>query len=214
MAEMAGLVASILQLVDTVARAREYIHDFRNARKDQKKLLLEIKNLEPLLTQLHQRILGAEAAGSISAIQKFVTPLEQLKGTMDRLAKKLNPVGASGKVATRLTWSLWGKDDVHEALNTVERFKTLLGVWLGMDIWDSTQGIASAVQGIAGKLHNTVHAVEALDRKQHGYHREIISAVMHTAEEQRRSHTNISKSLATIVRTQDGTFVVQNRALN
>ncbi|KAF7338853.1 hypothetical protein MSAN_02208300 [Mycena sanguinolenta] len=203
MAEMAGLVASILQLVDTVAKAREYIHDFRNARKDQKKLLLEIKNLDPLLTQLHQRILSAQTAGAIRAVQKFIKPLEQLKGTMDQLAKKLNPVGTSGKIANRLTWSLWGKDDVHEALNTVERFKTLLGVWLSMDICFTSVGIASAMQDVAGKLHDTAHAVEALDRKQFVYHCDIISTVMHTAEEQRIGHTNVSKSLATIARSQD-----------
>ncbi|KAJ7864488.1 kinase-like domain-containing protein [Mycena olivaceomarginata] len=46
---MADIVGSIWQLVDTIVKARDYIHDFRNARKDQKRLLLEIHYLQPLL---------------------------------------------------------------------------------------------------------------------------------------------------------------------
>ncbi|KAJ7325953.1 hypothetical protein DFH08DRAFT_817030 [Mycena albidolilacea] len=64
MTEIVGLVASVLQLVDTVAKARNYVQGSRNARKDQKtKLLLEIQNLQPLIVELHQRLTGNQVAG-------------------------------------------------------------------------------------------------------------------------------------------------------
>ncbi|KAJ6551881.1 ankyrin repeat-containing domain protein [Mycena capillaripes] len=208
MAEIVGLVASIVQLVETVAKARDYIHDFRNARKDQKKLLQEIQNLEPLIVEFQQRIKDSQTAGSTSTIQKFKEPLNQLKGTMERLAKKLEPsTGTTRKVSNRLTWSMWGRDEVHEGLNTVERSKNLLSIWLAMDIWNSTQGIASTFQEVTKNQQinhkYTVRFVEALHRNQKKYRDDIISTVKDVAEEQRIGHSGLSKSLATVERSQD-----------
>ncbi|KAF7334412.1 ANK-REP-REGION domain-containing protein [Mycena venus] len=207
MAEIVGLVASILQLVETVSKAREYIHDFRNARKDQKKLLQEIQNLEPLITEFQQRVKDSQIAGSTSTMQKFSKPLNQLKETMERLAKKLEPTGTTRKVSNRLTWSMWGKEEVHEGLNTIERSKSLLSVWLAMNIWNSTQGIASAFQEVTENQQinhkYTVRSVEALGRNQKEYRNDIISTVKGVAEEQRIGQSSLSKSLATVERSQN-----------
>jgi hypothetical protein len=56
MADAVGLVASILQLVDTIAKARSYLKDFRNASKDQLSLLLELQSLESLVREVDERI--------------------------------------------------------------------------------------------------------------------------------------------------------------
>lgn len=125
MADIVGLVASILQLVDAVVKARDYIEDFRNAPKDQQQLLQEIKSLDPLIRQLDERIRSSHAAGLAS----FETPLNELKEMIERLTKDIVQ-----KSSSRLTWSMWGKEDVQKGLNTIERFKTLLSVWLGADI--------------------------------------------------------------------------------
>ncbi|KAJ6561585.1 hypothetical protein B0H10DRAFT_1966461 [Mycena sp. CBHHK59/15] len=146
MAGVVGLVASVLQLVDTVAQARGYIHDFHNAPKDQRRLLLEIHSLEPLVRELDKRIGSNQAAGWISGMQEFEKPLIQLKGTMERLTKKLNSDGLA-KVSNRLTWPLWGKEDIKEGLDTIERFKSLLNAWLGMDIWSVISTRANSTQG-------------------------------------------------------------------
>ncbi|KAJ7453169.1 ankyrin repeat-containing domain protein [Mycena latifolia] len=118
MAEIVGLIASVLQLVDTLAEARDYITGFRDAPKDKQRLFLEIQNLQSL---------------------QLEDPLMQLKGTMERLTKKLSPADVL-KVSNRLTWPLWGKEDVQEGLDSIERFKSLLNAWLEMNIWNSTQG--------------------------------------------------------------------------
>jgi hypothetical protein len=121
MAEIVGLVASVLQLVDMVANARHYVQGSRNARKDQEKLLLEIQNLQPLIAELHQRRTGNQVVGATSAVQRFEQPLKTLEETMKLLTQKLQPNGLIRKLFTRLTWPLWGKDDVRDVLNTIQR---------------------------------------------------------------------------------------------
>ncbi|KAJ7838445.1 hypothetical protein B0H13DRAFT_2419431 [Mycena leptocephala] len=143
MAELISLIACVLQLVDTVVKARDYIQEFRNAPKDQLRLLLEIENLEPLIRELDKRIKENQASGLISGMQGFEEPLIQLKGTMERFTKKLNSNGIS-RVSGRLTWPLWGKEDIQEGLDTIELFKSLLNAWLGMDIWNSAEGRLTA----------------------------------------------------------------------
>ncbi|KAJ7706814.1 ankyrin repeat-containing domain protein [Mycena rosella] len=91
MAEIVGLVASVLQLVDTVAKACGYITDFHNAPREQQRLLLEIQSLEPLVKELDRRILNAqlEDERQTSGLQAFSEPLIQLEALMERLSKKM-----------------------------------------------------------------------------------------------------------------------------
>ncbi|KAJ7453162.1 hypothetical protein FB451DRAFT_1100503 [Mycena latifolia] len=148
MADIIGLVASVLQLVDTVAKARGYIRGFHNAPREQQRLLLEIQNLQPLVRELDRRILDNQAAGLTSGLQEFQQPLMQLKRTIERLTKKLNWDGFSS-LSDRLTWPLWGKEDIEEGLTTLEQFKSLLNAWLGIDIWNSTRDLLSTLRDTA-----------------------------------------------------------------
>ena len=134
MATMIGLVASVLQLVEMATKARAYFTDFQNAPTDQQRLLLEIQNLEPLIRELDRRISQNQATVSTSGIQAFGGPLIHLRASTERLMKKLDLDGLS-KVSGRLTWPLWGKEEVEEGLDTTERFKSLLNAWLALDIW-------------------------------------------------------------------------------
>ncbi|KAJ7841913.1 hypothetical protein B0H14DRAFT_3457184 [Mycena olivaceomarginata] len=140
MADLVGLIASVLQLVDAVAKTRDYIQDFRNAPHEQKELVLEIQNLGPLIRKLDERISNDEAHGSDTIIQNFKDPLRQLETMLERLAKKLDSDGIK-KFSGRVTWSLWGKEDVNETLGAIERFKSSLTASLGMEISNSTQGM-------------------------------------------------------------------------
>ncbi|KAJ6526214.1 hypothetical protein DFH09DRAFT_1371675 [Mycena vulgaris] len=149
MAEVVGLIASVLQLVNTLTKARGYMHDFHDAPKDQQRLLREIRNLQPLVKELDTRIKNnqLEAAGLISGIQELAGLLVEVKGTMERLTRKLDQDGIA-KLSSRLAWPLWGKEDVEEGLSTIERFKSLLNAWLGMDIWNSAQDILSTLKDV------------------------------------------------------------------
>ncbi|KAJ7306131.1 hypothetical protein DFH08DRAFT_517199, partial [Mycena albidolilacea] len=122
MADLVGLIASVLQLVNTVAKTRDYIQVFRSAPHEQKELVLEVQNLGPLIRKLDERISDDEVHGSDTIIQNFKDPPRQLETMLERLAKKLDSDGIK-KFSGRVTWSLWGKEDVNETLGAIERFK-------------------------------------------------------------------------------------------
>jgi UDP-glucose 6-dehydrogenase len=134
MAELVGLIASILQLFDTVAKARNYVQGFRDAPRDQQRLLKEIQNLAPLIRKLEERISSNGAAMITEMMPQYEQPLNELKVTMERLTKKLDLDGIR-EMSRRSTWYLWGKEDVQEGLNTIERCKTMVNAWLALDIW-------------------------------------------------------------------------------
>ncbi|KAJ7453124.1 hypothetical protein FB451DRAFT_1185377 [Mycena latifolia] len=188
MADIVGLVASVLQLVDTIAKARGYLHDFHNAPRDQQRLLLEIENLQALIKRLHQRIernVPGEAVGK--SMQQLKEPLIQLMETVERLARKLGSARSS-KISGRLTWPLWGKEDIQEGLKTIERFKSLLSAFLGIDILEATQDIA--------------FSLEDMTQEQRMKHNSILSTVTGMAEEQRIGHKVIIESVMDIAWNQ------------
>ncbi|KAJ7601489.1 hypothetical protein DFH06DRAFT_1406892 [Mycena polygramma] len=148
MADIVGLVASILQLVDTVAKTRDYIQDFRNAPHDQRKLLEEIQSLDPLLVVLDPLIKGGHAG----LLKNLETPLKEVKEVLKELTTKLDLQGIQ-KFRSRVTWSLWGKKDVEDGLQTIEQFKSSLNAWLGVDNSTSAQGILSAISNVAQEQH-------------------------------------------------------------
>ncbi|KAJ7088301.1 hypothetical protein C8R44DRAFT_861679 [Mycena epipterygia] len=181
MADVVGLVASVLQLLDTVSKARDYIQDFRNAPKDQQDLLLEITHLRPLLQQVGKRIQGDSSAWA-DALQEFKGPLTRLNTIMEELAKNLTPNGTSKAAGRRLAWPLWGKKDVEEGLRTIERLKTLLNSWVGVDI-------ASAVEEAA--------------EEQRLAHQYTIRSLKHSARENEQALSHVSQSVRDAARKQE-----------
>ncbi|KAJ7789951.1 hypothetical protein B0H14DRAFT_2626565 [Mycena olivaceomarginata] len=199
MADIVGLFASILQLVDTIAIARDYIKGFRDAPKDQQELLAEINNLAPLMKEVEERIKRAQSVRSGGGIQHFNEPLIQLDVVMRRLAKKLEPAGGVSRVSNRLTWPMWGKEDIQEGLRTIERFKSLLNAWLGIDILTSAQGklyIRRYEQRAILTLlmpQRSSESTTVID---------VVAVVTDATEEQRIDHKYISKSVREVARNQ------------
>ncbi|KAF8175950.1 hypothetical protein K438DRAFT_1979453 [Mycena galopus ATCC 62051] len=62
MAEAIGLIASIVQLVDTVATAGTMLKDLHNASEQQEQLLCEMSSLQPLLSALRERLISNNAS--------------------------------------------------------------------------------------------------------------------------------------------------------
>ncbi|KAJ7154153.1 hypothetical protein C8R46DRAFT_1118835 [Mycena filopes] len=146
MAEVIGVLASVLQLVDMVTKARGYLKGVHDAPEDQERLFAEVQNVQILLRELNKRI-GTNKVSRLSlGLQELEGPLNALKRTMVRLTEKLRP--GTFEIPSRLTWPLWGKEDVHEGLNEIERFKGLINVWSGLGIWHPIDTI-SAVRDTA-----------------------------------------------------------------
>jgi hypothetical protein len=200
MADIVGLIASVLQLVSTVAQARSYIKDFRHAPQDQLSLLLEIESLETLVKKVAEQINRSGQGGLSTGLRQFEKPLIQLEGMMKRLTNNLTSKG----ISSRLTWPLWGKEDVKDGLDTIERFKSLLDVWLGMDIrsvisTSDLQSNAHSNQGFHARqaCYQTLPQIVLTLRKL-----DIGLAVKDLGEEQRTNHGcetnhfNINRSAA------------------
>lgn len=81
MAETLGTVASIIQLLDTALKTREYIQDFVHAPQEQRKLLSEMDDLRPLLEEPHKWITANPRSGML---QHMKSPLADFKSTMEQ----------------------------------------------------------------------------------------------------------------------------------
>ncbi|KAJ7453133.1 ankyrin repeat-containing domain protein [Mycena latifolia] len=191
MADIVGLIASVLQLVDTAVKSLRYIKDFRDAPKDQQRLLLEIQTLEPLIRELDKRTKNNQNTGLNSGMQEIAQPLTQLKGIMEPLTKKLDSNRIS-KFSSRLNWPLWGKEEVQAGLDTIERFKSLLNAWLGMDIWSAFR--PRHVLGMHDRdcindgLTDVALSIKEASEEQRVDHGYIMESVKHFAEENRVAH--------------------------
>ncbi|KAJ7602548.1 ankyrin repeat-containing domain protein [Mycena polygramma] len=192
MADIVGLIASILQLVDTVVKTRDYIEDFRNAPHDQQKLLKEIKSLNPLLGVLDPLIRGGRAG----LLKNLETQLQQVEKVLSRLTKKLDRQGIE-KFRGRLTWSLWGNKDVEQGLQTIERSSPSPAAQ-GADFHEVLRARSSFSTTAVRRLRlkqsccllqlELVRSLESSSMAQKGHHEQTVSLLADATEEQQINH--------------------------
>ncbi|KAJ6517615.1 hypothetical protein DFH09DRAFT_1332314 [Mycena vulgaris] len=216
MADILGLVASILQLVDMVARTRNYVQDFRDAPKDQRRLLQEIQSLRTLILELpeiNKLIKDRRFKGRLTgSMQNFGEPLNQLTQAIEQLAKKLDSRGLS-KVTGRLAWPLWGKEDVKAGLQTIERFKSFFHLQLGMDIWYTAQGMIPQRESefehtlkqhliLEGHSH-IITTVKDLAQDHREHNERTISTVQNATKQQQIAQAEISQYIKDVAGIQE-----------
>lgn len=131
-----GLTASLVQLIDSTAKAIGYLNDVKNAPTDRAKLALEATSVLTLLTDLRYRVEGAKSGDEwftdMQSLGLKNGPLDQFKEAMDELTRKLNPERGMKKLSRMLTWTL-DKKEVNNILYKIERLKTLVGLALQKD---------------------------------------------------------------------------------
>ncbi|KAJ6457857.1 hypothetical protein DFH09DRAFT_1297203 [Mycena vulgaris] len=181
MAEALGTVASIIQLVDTALKAREYLKDFRDAPKEQQKLLVEMEGLRPLLAELLKRLVDNPSS---EAFQQMTAPLKIFEATMKEFTEKLGPRDDMSKFTRKITWTLWSKKEAGGYLEELERIKVLINVWLTMGIWDL------GLKQIANQAD-----ILDLSQKQISNQRDILLSVKDAAHQQ-REHISAEKRQA------------------
>jgi hypothetical protein len=132
MIDILGTIASIIQLVDTALKAREYLKDFRNAPGEQLKLFAEMDDLKLLLAELQKRV---SARSSTGTLQQITGPLSSFKTMIERFSAKWSAEDwERSKFTKQLTWTLWNKKESKECLEELESIKSLVHVWLTVDI--------------------------------------------------------------------------------
>lgn len=133
-----GLVASVVQLIETTAIVVQYLNEVKNAPKERARLAQEVTNLLALLTTLRYKL--EEANGTdpwfvgIRSLGVALGPLDQLKNAMEDLAKKLEARDGL-KISKSLIWPI-NKKECDRILAKIEREKTSIGLALqGDTLW-------------------------------------------------------------------------------
>ncbi|KAJ7828046.1 hypothetical protein B0H14DRAFT_3466574 [Mycena olivaceomarginata] len=201
MAETIGTVASIIQLVDTALKAREYTQDFIHAPQEQKDLLKEMEYLRALLEQLSARIADDRNTPSSGILQQMDRPLGDFRLMMTRCNKKLEPGGGPvPKFSKRLTWTLWDKKEAKDYLEKFEQFKSLLNAWLLVDIRDMGQQhhgiVLRSVDNVASLINVQQDTISEQQRQMTLIHGTVLEAVDNVANVVDRNVINIGDTIS------------------
>ena len=132
-----GMVAAIVQLIETTSKTVRYLNDVKGAPKDRAKLAQEATNLLPVFTQLRYRVEEADSTDpwyvGIRSLGGAGGPLKEFESTMEDLGDRLAPGKGLKRIGMALSWTLL-KKDVDILLSKIERLKTLVGLALHNDL--------------------------------------------------------------------------------
>ncbi|KAJ7173218.1 ankyrin repeat-containing domain protein [Mycena filopes] len=165
MAEILGTVTSILQLLNTAVKAWEHIQDFRNAPKEEKQIRLEMDHLEAMLKRLRKEM---TANPSSQLTQNIPEPLTNFEGMMKEFTPKLGALTFSKQVK----WTLGGRKEAAEYLAKFEQFKSLVNVWLLVDLGDISRQQSALLGSVKSGVTNLNNIV--IDQQQAAERTKII----------------------------------------
>ena len=133
---VAGLTASIIQIITATAQTIQFLNDVQDAPKDRAKIVKEAANLLGLLTSLQYRMEEANLKdawyGRLLSLGGDGGPLDQYKHALETLAGRLKPKSGTKEFQRRLIWTL-DKKHIKETLDEIERLKTLIVLALQED---------------------------------------------------------------------------------
>ena len=134
-----SITASIPALIELASKLIFFLYSVKNASSDQTKLRNEIAIVSGLLTALDMRRKDTKADDEGFATMRALAAkggaVDQCKESLERLRGKTNNDNVSRieKFGRDLTWC-FGKNEVNEALMSVERLKSSLGLALTNDV--------------------------------------------------------------------------------
>jgi hypothetical protein len=126
-----GLVASVVQLIDTTLLVIQYVNDVKSSSADQARFGLEASSLLSLLMTLRFDLEGSTQDDAwFVGIRSMGTkggPLDQLREALETVATKLQPQSGLKKLSSKLLWPL-EKKELEGILQRIERTKTMIGL--------------------------------------------------------------------------------------
>ena len=132
-----SITASIIGILQLTKTLTGYLNSVRNATTEQQKVAIEASNLYGLLTSLRFRVEVARSADPWFQHVKLLGlengPLDQLKDALETIVKKTSSSGKTGQIKSALTWDC-KKSEVDEALDRIERLKSLITYALNSDL--------------------------------------------------------------------------------
>ncbi|MCJ1249850.1 hypothetical protein MMC30_007076 [Trapelia coarctata] len=169
MAEILGITASIVSILQLTGTVIKYLNDFSNASKDCSRIILEISMVNGYLFGLQSILEKPKSKNSWVATSWPLSvpngPIDQLQGVMERLSKRLEPVSGMKMATKAIFWPL-RKEDVKDLLDTIKRYKTLFILALQNDHIGLSQAIRENMDQIQGTLQEAVNVISDIERKQ------------------------------------------------
>jgi len=132
-----SVTASIIAILQLTTALTAYLNDVKHATAEQRKVAVEASNLYGLLTTLRYRVEDArtddEWFNQVKLLGMANGPLDQFKHILEQIVGNVTASGMRERVKSTVTWR-WTKTEVKEALQQMERLKTLVNIALTNDI--------------------------------------------------------------------------------
>lgn len=169
MAEVLGITASIVSILQLTGIVVKYLSDLSEASKECSRIILEISMVNGYLSSLQSILENPSSKDSWVATSRSLSlpngPLDQLRAVMEKLAKRLKPACGMKKATKAILWPL-RKEDVKELLDTIERYKTLFILALQNDHIGLSQAIREKLDRVQAGVQEAVKSLSDLERKQ------------------------------------------------
>ena len=129
MAEILGIVSSIIAIVEVSSIVIEYLKDVSGASEDVQVLIDEVKSTTTVLASLKSLLDQPAVQSAWTASAKLLAvpngPIDQFQRALDLLNRKLKPAtGKLRRVADAVVWP-FKKKEVSNILKSIQRQKTL-----------------------------------------------------------------------------------------
>lgn len=150
MAEVAGLAASIIAILELTESVVDYVKSYRGAAKERGKLLKELSCTSSLLAQLKSRLDESNTAKWMQAVQQLGGvdgALQQFQDAVTALKKKMQSTSPQRKFIRNLVWH-FTKSDIEHLLDRCARLQELCSAAMLNDLMSLTLIIESDVKNI------------------------------------------------------------------
>ena len=179
MAEVLGVVSSIIAILELSGVVIDYVHKAKSASDDSERLLLEISSINGFLASLKELISRAESQDlwldTVKSLATSQGPIAQYDSALKRLEAKLKPVAGWKKAGKALRWP-FEKTEVAEILGSIERHKALFGLALGNDHIRLSMAIQADVDDIKRDVSHLRLGIDELGTSSHDQRMAIIYA--------------------------------------
>lgn len=131
-----GTILAVVSISGTViGKIWKYYSDVEDAKEEIERLRLEVEGTRKIIQQLVELVQSAPA-GRLNTLPSLDGSIKQTRLDLERLDKKLEP-GKRHRFMSKvnfkvLTWPL-KKEETHDCISRLQRFKSTVAVALGVD---------------------------------------------------------------------------------
>ena len=128
MAEILGVLSSIVAVLELSGTVINYVHKLKSASTDCNRILLELSTIAGFLSSLKELISKAESQDvwldTVRSLDLPKGPMAQYALSLEQLERKLKPLAGWKKAGKAVRWP-FEKNEILEILASIERQKTL-----------------------------------------------------------------------------------------